>query len=51
VVVGIADAGERKKVGRVFGKARLYFEVVSTFALAHWEKELDRDAMNAALKS
>src|SRR5215203_6208519 len=34
VVLGIAGAGNMKKVGRVGGKALLYFEVVSTFALA-----------------
>ena len=34
VVLGIAGAGDMKKVGRVGGKALLYFEVVSTFALA-----------------
>jgi aerobic C4-dicarboxylate transport protein len=34
VVLGIAGAGTMKKVGRVGGKALLYFEVVSTFALA-----------------
>ncbi|GGP20387.1 dicarboxylate/amino acid:cation symporter [Silvimonas iriomotensis] len=34
VVLGIANAGDLKKVGRVGGKALLYFEVVSTFALA-----------------
>jgi aerobic C4-dicarboxylate transport protein len=33
VVLGIAGAGDMKKVGRVGGKALLYFEVVSTFAL------------------
>ena len=33
VVLGIAGAGEMKKVGRVGGKALLYFEVISTFAL------------------
>src|SRR5215204_2580965 len=33
VVLGIAGAGSMKKVGRVGGKALLYFEVVSTFAL------------------
>ena len=33
VVLGIAGAGDIKKVGRVGGKALLYFEVVSTFAL------------------
>ncbi len=34
VVLGIAGAGTMKKVGRVGGKALMYFEVVSTFALA-----------------
>jgi aerobic C4-dicarboxylate transport protein len=34
VVLGIAGAGDMKKVGRVGGKALLYFEVASTFALA-----------------
>ncbi len=34
VVLGIAGTGDLKKVGRVGGKAILYFEVVSTFALA-----------------
>src|ERR1051325_8549498 len=33
VVLGIAGAGDMKKVGRVGGKALLYFEIVSTFAL------------------
>jgi aerobic C4-dicarboxylate transport protein len=33
VVLGIAGAGDMKKVGRVGGKALLYFEVVSTVAL------------------
>src|ERR1700757_1860016 len=33
VVLGIANAGDMKKVGRVGGKALIYFEVVSTFAL------------------
>ncbi len=33
VVLGIANAGDMKKVGRVGAKAILYFEVVSTFAL------------------
>jgi aerobic C4-dicarboxylate transport protein len=33
VVIGIAGAGNMKKVGRVGGKALLYFEVVSTIAL------------------
>jgi aerobic C4-dicarboxylate transport protein len=34
VVHGIAGAGDLKKVGRVGGKAVLYFEVVTTIALA-----------------
>ncbi|NMQ07089.1 cation:dicarboxylase symporter family transporter [Candidatus Accumulibacter phosphatis] len=34
VVTGIAGMEDMKKVGRVGGKALLYFEVVSTFALA-----------------
>jgi aerobic C4-dicarboxylate transport protein len=33
VVLGIAGAGDMKKVGRVGGKALIYFEVVSGFAL------------------
>jgi aerobic C4-dicarboxylate transport protein len=33
VVLGIAGAGNMKKVGRVGGKALIYFEIVSTFAL------------------
>lgn len=34
VVLGIAGAGDMKKAGRVGAKALVYFEVVSTFALA-----------------
>ena len=34
VVLGIAGAGDMKKVGRVGAKALIYFEVVSTLALA-----------------
>jgi aerobic C4-dicarboxylate transport protein len=34
VVHGIASMGDLKKVGRVGGKTLLYFEIVSTFALA-----------------
>src|SRR5499427_2802645 len=33
VVLGINGAGDMKKVGRVGGKALLYFEIISTFAL------------------
>src|SRR3954471_24966890 len=33
VVLGIAGAGDMKRVGRVGGKALLYFEVVSSVAL------------------
>ncbi|GAX89942.1 dicarboxylate/amino acid:cation symporter [Effusibacillus lacus] len=34
VVNGIAGMGDMKKLGRIGGKALLYFEIVSTFALA-----------------
>jgi aerobic C4-dicarboxylate transport protein len=34
IVLGIATMSDLKKVGRVGGKALLYFEVVTTFALA-----------------
>ena len=34
VVTGIAGMQDMKKVGRVGGKALIYFEIVSTFALA-----------------
>ncbi|MGE5672880.1 MAG: C4-dicarboxylate transporter DctA [Mycobacterium leprae] len=33
IIVGIAGMGDAKKVGRVGGKAIVYFEVVTTFAL------------------
>ncbi|MFC7440247.1 dicarboxylate/amino acid:cation symporter [Laceyella putida] len=33
IVLGIAKIGDMKKVGRVGGKALLYFEIVTTFAL------------------
>src|SRR5882724_13440083 len=33
VVLGVAGAGDMKKVGRVGGKALIYFEAVSTLAL------------------
>jgi len=33
IVLGIAGVNDMKKVGRVGGKALLYFEIVSTFAL------------------
>ncbi|RYD92783.1 MAG: C4-dicarboxylate transporter DctA [Sphingobacteriales bacterium] len=33
IVLGIAHMGDMKKVGRVGGKALLYFEIVTTFAL------------------
>jgi aerobic C4-dicarboxylate transport protein len=44
IVLGISSMGSLKKVGRVGGKALLYFEVVTTFALiiglvvANWVK-------------
>ncbi len=34
VVLGVAGAGDMRKVGRVGGKALIYFEAVSTLALA-----------------
>ncbi|QOV11862.1 dicarboxylate/amino acid:cation symporter [Viridibacillus arvi] len=34
VVIGIGNMGDLKKVGKIGGKALLYFEVVSTIALA-----------------
>ncbi|MCJ8211422.1 C4-dicarboxylate transporter DctA [Mucilaginibacter sp. RS28] len=34
IVLGIANMNDMKKVGRVGGKAILYFEVITTFALA-----------------
>jgi len=34
IVLGIATLGDLKRVGRVGGKALLYFEVVTTFSLA-----------------
>ncbi len=33
IVLGIANMGDMKKVGRVGGKALLYFELITTFAL------------------
>jgi aerobic C4-dicarboxylate transport protein len=34
IVIGIGSMGDLKKVGRIGGKALLYFEVITTFALA-----------------
>ncbi|ARU59822.1 glutamate/aspartate:proton symporter GltP [Tumebacillus avium] len=34
IVIGIAGMGDMKKIGRIGGKALLYFEIVTTFALA-----------------
>ena len=34
VVIGIGSMGDMKKVGKIGGKALLYFEIVSTIALA-----------------
>lgn len=33
IVIGIGNMGDMKKVGRVGGKALLYFEIVTTFAI------------------
>ncbi|KHJ37204.1 C4-dicarboxylate transport protein [Pedobacter glucosidilyticus] len=52
IVLGIASMGDMKKVGRVGGKALLYFEVVTTFALffglfiVNWVKPGDGFAFN-----
>ncbi|WP_100330297.1 dicarboxylate/amino acid:cation symporter [Bacillus xiapuensis] len=34
VVIGIGSMGDMKKVGRIGGKALIYFEIVTTFSLA-----------------
>ena len=34
VVIGIGGMGDMKKVGKIGGKALIYFEIVSTIALA-----------------
>jgi aerobic C4-dicarboxylate transport protein len=34
VVIGIGNMGDIKKVGRIGGKALLYFEIITTFSLA-----------------
>lgn len=34
IVIGIGNMGDVKKVGRIGGKALIYFEIISTFALA-----------------
>ncbi|MBL4952993.1 dicarboxylate/amino acid:cation symporter [Neobacillus sp. YIM B02564] len=34
VVIGIGSMGDLKKVGRIGGKALIYFEIITTFALA-----------------
>lgn len=34
IVIGIGSMGDVKKVGRIGGKALIYFEIVTTFALA-----------------
>ena len=34
IVIGIANMRDLRQVGRVGGKALLYFEIVTTFALA-----------------
>lgn len=39
------DAVKRKPLGDGF------IALAATLVVAHWEKELDRDAMNTALKS
>ncbi|MCM3569542.1 dicarboxylate/amino acid:cation symporter [Neobacillus mesonae] len=34
IVIGIGNMGDLKKVGRIGGKALIYFEIITTFALA-----------------
>ncbi|CAG7615369.1 C4-dicarboxylate transport protein [Paenibacillus solanacearum] len=34
IVIGFANMGDMKKIGRIGGKALLYFEIVTTFAMA-----------------
>jgi aerobic C4-dicarboxylate transport protein len=34
IVIGFANMGDMKKVGRIGGKAILYFEIITTFAMA-----------------
>jgi aerobic C4-dicarboxylate transport protein len=34
IVIGFAGMGDMKKIGRIGGKALLYFEIVTTFAMA-----------------
>ncbi|MFY0519670.1 dicarboxylate/amino acid:cation symporter [Lysinibacillus sp. UGB7] len=57
VVIGIGSMGDLKKVGKIGGKALIYFEIVSTFALAigllvvnvvQPGKGFDTDAANGA---
>ena len=50
VVLGIAGAGDMKKVGRVGGKALLYFEVVSTFALVDRPRRRQPDRAGRGLQ-
>src|ERR1700730_8109905 len=34
IVIGFANMGDMKKIGRIGGKALVYFEIVTTFAMA-----------------
>ncbi|MGN7308987.1 cation:dicarboxylate symporter family transporter, partial [Bacillus subtilis] len=34
IVIGFANMGDMKKIGRIGGKALLYFEIVTTLAMA-----------------
>jgi aerobic C4-dicarboxylate transport protein len=34
IVIGFANMGDMKKIGRIGGKAILYFEIITTFAMA-----------------
>ena len=47
IVLGIANMRDLKKVGRVGGKALLYFEIVTTFALGDRAPRRERHASRA----
>ena len=34
IVIGFSGMGDMKKIGRIGGKALLYFEIITTFAMA-----------------
>ena len=57
IVIGFSGMGDLKKIGRIGGKALLYFEIITTFAMAigiavmyifHPGKGMSTSAVNAA---